>query len=74
MNILFTVVAHLLRNIAILLRPGGSKSIIAENLLLKQQLMVLNRSRRRAPNTTTVQRLLFALWVANSYSRAIARI
>jgi putative transposase len=60
MNILFTVFAHLLRNVAILFRPGGSKSVIAENLLLKQQLLVLNRSRRRAPNIPPIQRLLVA--------------
>jgi hypothetical protein len=52
MNLLFTLLAHVLRNVAILLQPGGAKSIIAENLLLKQQLLVLNRSRRRAPTHT----------------------
>jgi len=44
MNTLFTLLAHLLQNITILLRPCGSKSIIAENLFLKQQLLILNRS------------------------------
>ena len=32
--------------------------MIAENLLLKQQLIVLRRPRKRAPNLTTVDRLL----------------
>jgi len=62
MNLLFTVMAHFLRNVAILLQPGGCKSIIAENLLLKQQLLVLNRSRKRAPNLPPIQRLLLAFW------------
>ena len=62
MNLLFTVMAHFLRNIAILLQPGGCKSIIAENLLRKQQLLVLNRSRKRAPNLPPIQRLLLAFW------------
>ena len=60
MNTLFTLLAHILRNIAVVFRPGGSKSIIAENLLLKQQLLVLNRSRRRAPNIPPIQRLFLA--------------
>ena len=60
MNLLFTLLAHVLRNVAILLQPGGSKSIIAENLLLKQQLLVLNRSRKGAPNLPPIQRLLLA--------------
>jgi hypothetical protein len=41
---------HLLTTIAKLLRPGGSKTIIAENLLLKQQLIIHSRSRQRAPD------------------------
>lgn len=62
MNLLFTVMAHLLRTVVILFQPGGCKSIIAENLLLKQQLLVLNRSRKRAPNLPPVQRLLLTFW------------
>jgi hypothetical protein len=30
--------------------PGGVRSVMAENLLLKQQLIVLRRGRRRAPS------------------------
>jgi transposase InsO family protein len=73
MNILFTVLAHLLRNVAIVIRPGGSKSIIAENLLLKQQLLVLNRSRKRAPNIPPIQRLLVAFWCHFLKPRRIER-
>ena len=43
------LLAHLLVRVAMLLRPGGVKAVLAENLLLKQQLLVLQRSRRRAP-------------------------
>jgi hypothetical protein len=38
--------------------PGGVRAVIAENLLLKQQLIVLRRARRRAPNLTRWDRLL----------------
>jgi hypothetical protein len=38
--------------------PGGIRAVIAENLLLKQQLIVLRRARRRAPNLTQSDRLL----------------
>lgn len=44
-----------------LLRPGGRKALIAENLALKQQLLIHNRSRSRAPNLTFADRTLFAL-------------
>ena len=38
--------------------PGGVRAVIAENLLLKQQLIVLLRARQRAPNLTLRDRLL----------------
>jgi putative transposase len=38
--------------------PGGVRAVIAENLLLKQQLIVLHRARKRAPNLTLRDRLL----------------
>ena len=39
--------------------PGGVRAVIAENLLLKQQLIVLRRPRQRAPRLTASDRLLF---------------
>ena len=37
--------------------PGGVRTVIAENLLLKQQLIVLRRGRKRAPNPTLCPRI-----------------
>ena len=39
---------HLQVTIAKLLGPGGAKAVVADSLLMKQQLLVFNRSRRRA--------------------------
>ena len=41
-----------------LLRPGGLRSIIAESLLVKQQLLIVNRSRQRGPNLATADRIV----------------
>ena len=41
---------HLLTTLAKLTRPGGSRAVMAENLLLKQQLIIHSRSRQRAPH------------------------
>jgi len=41
--------------------PGGARKIAAENLALRQQLIVLNKSRKRAPNLTTADRVVLAL-------------
>ena len=49
---------HLLNTLAKLFQPGGSRAVIAENLLLKQQLIIHSRSRQRAPNLTTRDRAL----------------
>ncbi|MDA9982824.1 helix-turn-helix domain-containing protein, partial [Gammaproteobacteria bacterium] len=62
MKDLLLILAHLLTTLAKLLGPGGAKAIVADSLLLKQQLIVINRSRRRAPNLTIIDRLLLAFW------------
>jgi transposase InsO family protein len=56
------LIAHLLTTVAKLLGPGGARSIIAENLLLKQQLLVVTRSRRRAPNLSNLDQFLMGFW------------
>ena len=50
MKILFCLFVSFLTTLAKFLQPSGSKAILAENLLLKQQLPVLARSHQRAPN------------------------
>ena len=64
---------HLLATSAKLLRPGGSKTIIAENLLLKQQLIIHSRARERAPNLSARDRALLGFWSLFLNPRRIAR-
>ena len=52
---------HLLVTLAKLLRPGGIRAVAAESLLLKHQILIGNRARRRAPNLTTVDRVVLGL-------------
>ena len=61
MKILFLVFAHMLATIVKLLRSGGAKALVSENLLLKQQLLIIERSRKRAPNLTPLDRLYLGL-------------
>ena len=63
---------HLLTTIAKLLRPSGSKTIIAENLLLKQQLIIHSRARQRAPNLSAKDRALLGFWTLLMNPRRIA--
>ena len=54
MRELVLLAVHLLVTVAKLCRPGGVRAVVAESLLLKQQLLISNRSRQRAPNLTPV--------------------
>src|SRR3954454_23204233 len=58
MKDLLLTLLHLAVLIAKLCGPGGMRAVIAENLLLKQQLIVLRRGRRRAPRLTLSNPLL----------------
>ena len=58
MKDLLVLLVHLLTMVARLLGPGGARAVVAENLLIKQQLIVVSRSRRRAPNLTTLDRFV----------------
>ena len=49
---------HLIATFARLLGPGGLRSVLAESVLVKQQLLILNRSRRRSPHLLTSDRLV----------------
>lgn len=62
MKDILILLVDLLTAVAKLLGPGGTKAVIAENLLLKQQLLVLTRSRRRAPNLANADRFLMGFW------------
>ena len=61
MQHIFVILLHLSSSLARLLRSGGTKALVAENLLLKHQLLILRRSRRRAPNLRSSDRVLFGL-------------
>ena len=58
MRAAFFLTVHVLVVVAKMLRPGGIKAIIAENLLLKHQLAILGRSQRKAPNLKTTDRFI----------------
>src|SRR5271167_734283 len=57
---------HFIAILARLLGPGGVRSVVAESLLLKHQLLIVNRFRQRAPNLRPSVRILaglITLWV-----------
>jgi hypothetical protein len=61
MQHLLQFLLQVVRSLGKLLKPDGVKALVAENCLLKHQLLIANRSRRRAPNFRFSDRLLFGL-------------
>ena len=58
MRDLIILLIHLIATLARLMGPGGLRSVVAESLLVKHQLLILNRSRHRAPNLRASDRIL----------------
>ncbi len=73
MKDLLVLLAHLLTTVAKLLEPGGARAVVADSLLMKQQLLVINRSRCRAPNFSRLDRILLGFWSLFRSPRRIQR-
>jgi hypothetical protein len=58
MRDLMLILLHIFVTVVRIARPGGVRSVIAESVLLKHQLLILNRSRHRAPNLRIWDRLM----------------
>lgn len=61
MRDLAILLIHLIVTVARLLGPGGVRGVVAESLLIKQQLLVVSRSRERAPNLRPMERIVAGL-------------
>ena len=55
------LMAHLIVTTIRTVTPGGACAVIAESLLLKHQLLILNRSRKKAPKLRALDRILLGL-------------
>jgi hypothetical protein len=58
---LVILVVHVIATLARLLGPGGIRSVVDESVLVKQQLLILNRSWQRSPHLRTSDRLVAGL-------------
>jgi putative transposase len=62
MKLLFLLLGHLLVTLARLASPGGLRSVVAESLAVKHQLLIMKRSKRRSPNLRPWDRLLLGFY------------
>ena len=59
-DILFVFV-HLIVTVVRLIKPGGLRAVVAESVLTRRQILILNRSRKRAPNLVVSDRMIAGL-------------
>jgi hypothetical protein len=71
---LLILAIHVLVTFAKLLRPGGARAIVAESLALKHELLISSRSRHRAPNLTSRDRVIFGLTTLLVSPRRIPKV
>jgi transposase InsO family protein len=55
------LLAHFFMTISRVARPGGLRRVAAESVLLRHQLLILNRGRKRAPRLRAGDRLIASL-------------
>ena len=55
------LLVHLMVTLVRLSGPGGLRSVVAESVLVKHQLEILNRGRKRAPNLRAADRFIAGL-------------
>ena len=61
MRDIFVLFVHIIATVFRLARPGGWRSVIAESALVRHQLLILNRGRKRAPNLRVSDRIIAGL-------------
>ena len=61
MRDLVILLVHVIVTLSRLLGTGGIRSVVAESVLVKQQLLMLNRSRQRAPRLRASDRFVAGL-------------
>ena len=57
-----------------LLRPGGARTIAAENIALRKQLITLTRHKKRSPNLSTLDRICFGFLTSMISAKRLSRI
>ena len=61
MGDIFTLFLHTIVTIIRLAQPGGLRSVVAESVLMRHQVLILNRGRKRAPNLRSSDRIIAGL-------------
>ena len=58
---IFALFLHVIVTVIRLAKPGGLRSVVAESTLVRHQLLIVNRGRKRAPNLRVSDRIIAGL-------------
>jgi hypothetical protein len=61
MHEFIVLLVHSLVTLVRLAKPGGLRRVVAESVLVRHQLLILNRGRKRAPNLRPADRIIVGL-------------
>ena len=61
MRDIFALFLHVIVTLIRVALPGGLRSVVAESVLVRHQLLILNRGRKRAPNLRVSDRIIAGL-------------
>src|SRR2546425_7971416 len=61
MREILVLFVHLIATVVRLARPGGLRAVVPESVLVRHQLLILNRGRKRAPNLHVFDRIIAGL-------------
>src|SRR5215813_1819166 len=59
--VVLVVLVHSIVTVVRLIKPGGLRAVVAESALTRHQLLILNRSRKRAPRLRVADRMIAGL-------------
>ena len=55
---ILVVFVHLIVTVVRLIKPGGLRAVVAESVLTRHPILLLNRRRKRAPNLRVSDRII----------------
>src|SRR5499425_47229 len=61
MRHIFTLLLHAIVTVIRPAQPGGLRAVVAESFLMRHQVLILNRGRKRAPNLRSSDRIIAGL-------------
>ena len=70
---ILVIFVHLIVTVVRVIKPGGLRAVVAEAVLTRHQILILNRSRMRAPNLRVSDRMIAGLCTLRMHASRVLR-